>query len=175
MGHQRLLVCVIPSHYQVQWWPVWYHAIIRYNDDLCDTMPLSGTMMTCVIPCHYQVQWWPVWYHAIIRYNDDLCDTKPLSGTMMTCVIPCHYQVQWWPIVNWTLRNKQLFVSKLKCFLSSIFFMQFLFILFQSLLKFVPKGPIDNKSSLVQEIVWCLTGDKPLSEPMVIKIYDVRL
>ena len=39
---------------------VWYQAIIRYNDDLCDTMPLSGTLITCVIPSHHQVQWWPI-------------------------------------------------------------------------------------------------------------------
>ena len=34
----------------------------------------------------------------------------------------------------------------------------------QKSLKFVPKGPIDNKSMLVQVIA---TGDKPLSEPML--------
>ena len=34
-------------------------------------------------------------------------------------------------------------------------------------LKFVPKGPIDNKSSLVQVMAWHQTGAKPLSEPMV--------
>ena len=34
-------------------------------------------------------------------------------------------------------------------------------------LKFVPKGPIDNKASLVQVMAWLRAGDKPLSEPMV--------
>ena len=34
-------------------------------------------------------------------------------------------------------------------------------------LKFVPKGPIDNKSALVQVLAWHLTGDKPLPEPML--------
>ena len=33
-------------------------------------------------------------------------------------------------------------------------------------LKFVPKGPIDNKPALVQVMAWCWSGDKPLSEPM---------
>ena len=32
-------------------------------------------------------------------------------------------------------------------------------------LKFVPKGPIDNKSALVQVVAWRRTGDKPLPEP----------
>ena len=34
-------------------------------------------------------------------------------------------------------------------------------------LNFVPMGPTDNASSLVQVMAWRRTGDKPLSEPMV--------
>ena len=34
-------------------------------------------------------------------------------------------------------------------------------------LKFIPKGPIDNKPALVQIMAWCRTGDKPLFEPMM--------
>ena len=34
-------------------------------------------------------------------------------------------------------------------------------------LKFVPNGPINNNSSLVQIMAWRLSGDKPLSEPMI--------
>ena len=33
-------------------------------------------------------------------------------------------------------------------------------------LKFVPKGPIDNKSALAQVMAWRRTGNKPLPEPM---------
>ena len=35
-------------------------------------------------------------------------------------------------------------------------------------LKFVPKGPIDNKSALVQVMAWHWTGDKSLPEAMVV-------
>ena len=35
-------------------------------------------------------------------------------------------------------------------------------------LKFVPKGPINNSPALVQIMAWCLPGDKPLSEPMLV-------
>ena len=35
-------------------------------------------------------------------------------------------------------------------------------------MKFVPGGLIDNTSSLVQIMAWRWTGDKPLSEPMII-------
>ena len=34
-------------------------------------------------------------------------------------------------------------------------------------LKFVPKSLIDNKSALVQVMVWRRTGDKPLPEAMM--------
>ena len=39
-------------------------------------------------------------------------------------------------------------------------------ILIQISLKFVPKGPIDNKSALFQGMAWRRTGDKPLPEAM---------
>ena len=37
-------------------------------------------------------------------------------------------------------------------------------------LKFVPKGPINNNPSLVQKMAWRRSGDKPLSEPMVVSL-----
>ena len=37
----------------------------------------------------------------------------------------------------------------------------------QVLLKFVPKGHIDNITALGQVMVWHWTGDKPLSEPVI--------
>ena len=42
-------------------------------------------------------------------------------------------------------------------------------------LKFVPKGPINNIPALVQIMAWCWPGDKPLSEPMMVKISDTYL
>ena len=37
-------------------------------------------------------------------------------------------------------------------------------------LKFVPKGPINNNPALVQIMAWCRSGDKPLSEPMMVSL-----
>ena len=37
-------------------------------------------------------------------------------------------------------------------------------------LKFVLKGSINNIPSLVQIMAWCRTGDKPLSEPMIVRL-----
>ena len=37
-------------------------------------------------------------------------------------------------------------------------------------LKFVPKGPINNIPTLVQIMTWRRQGDKPLSEPMMVRL-----
>ena len=37
-------------------------------------------------------------------------------------------------------------------------------------LKFVPSGPISNIPTLVQVMAWCRPGDKPLSEPMMVRL-----
>ena len=37
-------------------------------------------------------------------------------------------------------------------------------------LKFVPKGPIDNNPTLFQIMAWHRSGDKPLSEPMIVSL-----
>ena len=42
-------------------------------------------------------------------------------------------------------------------------------------LKFVPRGPIDNKLALVQEMAWRRTGDKPLPEPMITQFTDAYM
>ena len=39
-------------------------------------------------------------------------------------------------------------------------------------LKFVPKGPIDYKSALVQVMAWHRTGEKQLPESMLTKFTD---
>ena len=37
-------------------------------------------------------------------------------------------------------------------------------------LRFVPKGPIDNIPALVQIMAWRRPGNKPLSEPMMVRL-----
>ena len=37
-------------------------------------------------------------------------------------------------------------------------------------LKFVPKGPINNIPALVERMAWRRSGDKPLSEPMMVSL-----
>ena len=42
-------------------------------------------------------------------------------------------------------------------------------------LKFVPKGPIDYKSALVQVMAWHRTDEKPLPELMLTKFTDAYI
>ena len=43
-------------------------------------------------------------------------------------------------------------------------------ILIEISLKFFPKGPINNNPALVQIMAWRWLGDKPLSEPMMVRV-----
>ena len=42
-------------------------------------------------------------------------------------------------------------------------------------LKFVPKGPVDSKSALVQVMACRLSGAKPLPEPMLSQFTDAYM
>ena len=48
-------------------------------------------------------------------------------------------------------------------------------ILIEISLKVVAMSPIDNKPALVQVMAWRRTGDKPLSEPMLIHFNDAYM
>ena len=51
-----------------------------------------------------------------------------------------------------------------------IFLNENVWISIKNSLKFVPKGPIDNIPALVQIMAWRQLGDKPLSEPMIVRL-----
>ena len=51
-----------------------------------------------------------------------------------------------------------------------IFLNENVWISIKNSLKFVPKGPIDNIPALVQIMAWRRLGDKPLSEPMIVRL-----
>ena len=64
-------------------------------------------------------------------------------------------------------RNEQHFTDDI---FKRIFFNESVWISIKSSLKFVPKGPINNIPALVQIMAWRHSGDKPLSEPMVVSL-----
>ena len=64
-------------------------------------------------------------------------------------------------------RNRRLCADDIfKC----IFLHENVWISVEISLKFVPKGPINNIPALVQIMAWRRSGDKPLSEPMMVSL-----
>ena len=64
-------------------------------------------------------------------------------------------------------RNEQHFADDI---FKRIFFNENVWISIKISLKFVPKGPINNIPALVQIMAWRRSGDKPLSEPMMVSL-----
>ena len=63
-------------------------------------------------------------------------------------------------------QNGRHFPDTFKCF----FLNENVSIAIKILLKFVPKGPINNIPALVQVMAWRRAGDKPLCEPMMVSL-----
>ena len=56
-----------------------------------------------------------------------------------------------------------------------IFLNEYFKVAIQISLKFVPEGPFDNKSALVQVMAQHRAGDKPLAEPMLTQFADAYM
>ena len=64
-------------------------------------------------------------------------------------------------------RNEQHFADDI---FKRLFFNENVWISIKISLKFVPKGQINNIPPLVQIMAWRRSGDKPLSEPMMVSL-----
>ena len=73
------------------------------------------------------------------------------------------------PILN-TLRPRQNVRYFPDDILKCIFLSANVWVSIKIALKSVPKGSISNIPALVQIIAWCRPGDKPLSEPMMVRL-----
>ena len=82
-------------------------------------------------------------------------------------IIGCIYHDNCSQISN-TLRPKQNGCHFPDNIFKCIFLNESIWISIEISLKFVPKGPINNIPALVQIMAWCRTGDKPLSETMLV-------
>ena len=72
-------------------------------------------------------------------------------------------------LVN-TLRPRQNGRQFTDDILQCIFLNENVWIPIEISLKFIPKGPIDNILALVQIMTWRRQGNKPLSEPMMVRL-----
>ena len=98
--------------------------------------------------------------------------------TFGTCVFVCYHGFNTWlrfhnttsyHLIN-TLRprrNEQHFTDDI---FKRIFFNENVWISIEISLKFVAKGPINNIPALVQIMAWRRSGNKPLSEPMMVSL-----
>ena len=75
-----------------------------------------------------------------------------------------NYYIKWVNALRPTQNGRQFADEIFK----SIFFNVNYCILTQISLKYVLKGPIDNKPVLPEIMVWCPTGDKSLSKLMIV-------
>ena len=73
------------------------------------------------------------------------------------------------PILN-TLRPRQKYCHFADDILKCIFLNKDIWISIKISLMFVPKGPINISPGLVQIMAWCRPGDKPLSEPTMVRL-----
>ena len=98
-------------------------------------------------------------YHGL-SYQFDICSNQNLSHNPVSVIWMVYKHIEAetkWP----PFRRRHfsfLFVNENGC------------ISFDSLLRFVSKGQIDNIPALVQIVAWRRPGDKPLSEPMMVNL-----
>ena len=108
--------------------------------------------------------------------------SKPLSESMLTyCQLDpeehtCSSMKSVWSSIYWiwlTLNTLRLSQNG-RHFLDNIFKCTFLnenvWIFIKIPPKFVPQGPINDIPALVQIMAWWWPGDKPLSEPMMVRL-----
>ena len=84
--------------------------------------------------------------------------------------VESHSGESWWWFSFNTLRPRQKLPQFRRWHLQMHFLNETVRISIQISLKFVPKGPINNITALVQIKTWRRPGDKPLSEPMMVRL-----
>ena len=118
----------------------------------------------------------PHWrYHSLALSHGDVPDIPVSLEVWIWCLsISNHSRLYTVDIAKHILVNTLMPRQNGCCFADDIFKCIFLYenvlILIKISLKFVPKGPIDNIPELVQVMAWCWSGNKPLSEPMMVSL-----
>ena len=138
------------SHYLIQWWLDYW--LIYTSLSLNELTPLMGYLKVLFSWPQYQFQ-------SLVR--SAAASLPNLGDRMQKSYTSYHEELN-------TLRPNQngrhFPDNSFRC----IFLNENVWISIKISLKFVPKGPIANNPALVQIIAWRRTGDKPLSEPILI-------
>ena len=105
------------------------------------------------------------------RYDSahNFVDILVIVSEMARWVPLLHAHSTTWQSIN-TLRPRRNGHHFADDIFKRIFFNENIWILIQISLKSVPKDPINNIPALVQIMAWRRPGDKPLSEPMMVRL-----
>ena len=114
---------------------------------------------------------WLIERDLVVPYEVRNLGHRWFSSWFFVYSVPSHDLNQWWIGVDCTLntlrlrRNRRRFADDIfKCF----FLNENVWISIRISLKFVPMGPINNNTALVQIMASCRLGNKPLFEPMMV-------
>ena len=128
-------------------------------------IPLAGPQAAC--PAY-----WPRHYILL-----DLVNTQASANTVIflcfdytdCCCAMCPFKSS--GVVSHTLSFKILMPRQNgRHFPDDIFLNENVWISINISLKFVPRGPINNIPTLAQVMAWCRPGDKPVSEPLMVRL-----
>ena len=117
------------------------------------------------VTCFTYLIWWPVVQKSSVLSINAKQHNKTRSWRqIMTCYLSGTH-----PLLN-TLRPRQNGRHFADDTFKSIFMNENVWISINISLKFVPRGAINNIPTLVQVMAWRRPGDKPLSEPMMVRL-----
>ena len=110
-----------------------------------DRMPIFFHMLLPTSCASKWYQWLRIWLSGNIRFVRVNVDMSARNR---------HFQTNYWciTILNWIFMDENIWIST------------------EMSLKFVPMGQINNSQSLVQILAWRRSGDKPLSETMMVNL-----
>ena len=131
---------------------LWIRNFVQYNDhsSLANSITLSKSQERYGVSFHRSLNVW----------CNSLCPTLLFKG------------IRPWPLgspLN-TLRLRQNCCHFPDDIFKCIFLNRNAWIAIKISLKFVPMGPINNIPALVQIMAWRRPGDKPLFEPMMVRL-----
>ena len=110
--------------------------------------------MACCLtaPSYNMSQWWLI-ISEVLRQSSEGNSQEILKISILNTLRPS--------------RNEQHFADDI---FKPVFFNENVWVSIKISLKFVPKGSINNIPALVQIMAWCRSGDKPLSEPIMVSL-----
>ena len=161
---------------------IYLHFLWFLRDHFVYALSQWEAMLQCNIVTHWlgaYTKWslmpWKLRWHRLV--NSFLMEVK---DTFILLILHSQYHGCWWSddtrspgIIHHGIntlrlgRNRRHFADNIfKC----LFLTENVWILIKISLKFVPRKSINNMPALVPIMAWRRLGDKPLSEPMMVRL-----